>query len=228
MSRAAIAIPFGRGRVIALPRPRTSTLSRTVIAELTAKIMIITVFSSMAIRIARDARATGHVTGMLLVASEALVVALTIVRRRPVVVDRRFWARTLTGFSTFGSALVRPMSQSPIAPEPLTVIICSVGLIVVVLGKLSLGRSFGLAPANRGIVCRGLYQRLRHPIYLGYLITHVGFVLANPGRWNFTVLFLADVALMLRAMAEERTLSEDSSYRAYMDKVRWRIVPGVF
>ena len=59
-------------------------------------------------------------------------------------------------------------------------LISAVGLIVVIVGKMSLGRSFGLMPANRGIVSTGLYRVVRHPIYLGYLITHVGFVAANP------------------------------------------------
>ena len=54
-------------------------------------------------------------------------------------------------------------------PEPLTIAICGIGLIIVVLGKLSLGRSFGLAPANRGVVVeRRCTDCVRHPIYLGY------------------------------------------------------------
>jgi protein-S-isoprenylcysteine O-methyltransferase Ste14 len=97
-----------------------------------------------------------------------------------------------------------------------------------VLGKLSLGRSFGLTPANRGIVSSGIYRVVRHPIYLGYLITHLGFVAANPTHWNLAVLALADVALMLRAICEEQTLAQDPEYRAYVDRVRWRVVPGIF
>ena len=37
----------------------------------------------MAIGIGEDFAATGHITGLLLLASEALVVVLTLVRRRP-------------------------------------------------------------------------------------------------------------------------------------------------
>jgi protein-S-isoprenylcysteine O-methyltransferase Ste14 len=91
-----------------------------------------------------------------------------------------------------------------------------------------LGRSFGLVPANRGIVSSGLYRVVRHPIYLGYLVTHCGFVIANPLNWNLAVLIVADAALMFRAVLEERTLSKDSEYRAYMQRTRWRIVPGLF
>jgi protein-S-isoprenylcysteine O-methyltransferase Ste14 len=103
-----------------------------------------------------------------------------------------------------------------------------VGLTVVVIGKLSLGRSFGLAPANRGVVSTGLYRLVRHPIYLGYLITHIGFVLANGIDWNLSILAIADAALLMRAVREERTLGADPAYRDYMQRVRWRVLPGVF
>jgi protein-S-isoprenylcysteine O-methyltransferase Ste14 len=78
------------------------------------------------------------------------------------------------------------------------------------------------------VVSSGLYRFVRHPIYLGYLTTHVGFVIANPADWNLVVLLAADIALLLRAICEERTLAADDAYRAYMGRVRWRIFPGVF
>jgi protein-S-isoprenylcysteine O-methyltransferase Ste14 len=208
-------------------RPAAQAIGRRDYGELASKIAIVTLFSSMAMRLAQDAAQTGHVTGMLLLASEALVVALTVIRRSAGVVDRTWTARILTMFATFGPPLVRPYSQA-YAPESVTIAISAVGLSIVVLGKISLGRSFGLTPANRGIVCSGLYRLVRHPIYLGYLITHVGFVIANPADWNLFILAAADGALILRAIREERTLALDEQYRSYMDRVRYRLVPGIF
>jgi protein-S-isoprenylcysteine O-methyltransferase Ste14 len=236
VKRLAIASTFP---ALTWPRPSRSSgyglrvqaprgVPRRDLGELAAKILIVTLFSSMAMRLAQDAAQTGHVTGMLLVASEALVVVLTMIRRSAGAVDRTMKARLLTAFSTFGAPLVRPMSGAAIAPESLTIAIAAVGLIIVVLGKLSLGRSFGLAPANRGVVSTGMYRFMRHPIYLGYLITHIGFVAANPADWNLIVLFAADLALMFRAVCEERTLAEDPAYRDYMQRVRWRVIPGIF
>lgn len=223
---------------VALPRwaglraPLRTTIERrgrTIdVGELASKIVIVTLFSFMALRIGEDAARTGHVTGMLLLASEALVIALTIVRRPAALVDRTLRARLLTIVATFGPPLVRPDSLQGLSPDSVTVVISATGLIVVVLGKLSLGRSFGLAPANRGVVSTGVYRFVRHPIYLGYLITHLGFVLANPAEWNFALLLTSDIALMLRARCEEQTLSADEAYRAYMQRVRWRVVPGIF
>lgn len=215
------------GFLVRAEAPRAAASGRDL-GDLAAKILIVTLFSSMAMRLARDCAQTGHVTGMLLVASEALVVVLTMVRRSAGAVDRTLKARLLTAFSTFGAPLVRPMSGAAIAPESLTIAIAALGLIIVVLGKLSLGRSFGLAPANRGVVSTGMYRFIRHPIYLGYLVTHIGFVAANPADWNLAVLAAADVALLFRAVCEEQTLMKDDAYRAYTERVRWRVVPGVF
>jgi protein-S-isoprenylcysteine O-methyltransferase Ste14 len=214
-----------------IPRRETRIrrrLNAPALADALAKVLVVTLFSAMAVRLAEDFLVTGHLTGMLLLASESLVVALTLVRRAAGVVDRSWPARLLTGFSTFGSSLVTPLAVGALAGELLTVTISGVGLLIVVLGKLSLGRSFGLIPANRGIVSTGLYKVLRHPIYLGYLITHTGFLIANPVGWNLFVLGAADIALMLRAVREERTLLKDEAYRAYAARVRWRVIPGVF
>jgi protein-S-isoprenylcysteine O-methyltransferase Ste14 len=232
MKRLALAMPAAIARGAAGYRFRVehppAPAARRDLGELAAKVLIVTLFSSMAMRIAQDCAATGHVTGLLLLASEALVVALTMVRRSAAAVDRTWNARILTAVSTFGPPLVRPVVAGALASEPLTIAIAAVGLIIVVLGKLSIGRSFGLVPANRGIVSTGFYRFVRHPIYLGYLVTHAGFVLANPGAWNLLILVAADVALMFRAVCEERTLAKDPAYRAYTERVRWRIVPGVF
>ncbi|HAK54052.1 MAG TPA: hypothetical protein DCP38_01020 [Acidobacteria bacterium] len=113
------------------------------------------------------------------------------------------------------------------APELLTASMSAVGLAIVVGGKLSLGRSFGLLPAHRGIVVSGMYRLVRHPIYLGYLVTHLAFLCAHPLAWNLTVLAAADLALVVRASLEERTLVRDPDYARYRAGVRWRLVPGL-
>jgi protein-S-isoprenylcysteine O-methyltransferase Ste14 len=106
--------------------------------------------------------------------------------------------------------------------------VSAIGLALVVLGKITLGRSFGVVPANRGVVVTGPYSFVRHPIYTGYLITHVAFLVANPVAWNVAVILIADVALILRALMEERVLSADAEYQGYCQRVGWHLVPGVF
>lgn len=221
-----MSLALTRGQAACSVPVRPAAVTRDY-AEIASKFCILTLFSWMAVRLGQDAARTRHATGILLVASEAIVVALTLVRRRAVIVDRSWRARLLTLFSTFGPPLVAPVSAA-VAPQMLMTAMSAAGLIVVVFAKLSLGRSLGLAPANRGVVSTGMYRLVRHPIYLGYLITHVAFAIDNPSPWNWAILAAGDTVLLFRAMCEERTLALDPQYRGYMQRVPWRLVPGIF
>jgi protein-S-isoprenylcysteine O-methyltransferase Ste14 len=234
MKRVAVSAEAGSGgaaAVAVLPRAHAGPaegLQPADIADIGARVVVVVLFTLLAIRIGSDFLATGRVTGLLLLASETLVVVLTVLRRSTRIVDRSYRARMVTGLSLLGPFLVRPAGVAPLAPEVLTVAFSAVGLLIVIGGKLSLGRSFGLMPANRGVVSTGLYRLVRHPIYMGYLITHVGFLVANPTPWNIFMLAVADVVLMWRAVCEEQTLAKDPAYREYQQVVRWRVMPGVF
>jgi protein-S-isoprenylcysteine O-methyltransferase Ste14 len=211
-----------------LQGPRASVRPASELADFSARLIVVVLFTLMAIRIGSDFLATGRLTGLLLLASETLVVALTVLRRSTADVDRSYRARMLTALSILGPALVQPAVVAALAPEVATVLLSAAGLLVVIGGKLSLGRSFGLMPANRGVVSSGLYRLVRHPIYMGYLITHAGFLLANPTMWNILMVVGADLALMRRAVCEEQTLAKDDAYRSYQQTVRGRVLPGVF
>lgn len=197
-------------------------------ADLAARATIVVLFSIMAVRFGSDFMATGRLTGLFLLASEALVVVLTVFRRSAVTVDRSVKARVLTIVSILGPPLLAPAAVAPLAAEGLTVALSCAGLAVVIAGKITLGRSFALLPANRGVVSNGLYKVVRHPIYMGYLVTHVAFLVASPSLWNIVALIAADAALLVRAVCEEQTLAQDPAYRDYQTRVRWRVVPGVF
>ena len=198
------------------------------VRDLIARACIVALFTLLSINLLGDFMRTGRVTGLLLLAGEALVVVLTVVRRRARLVDRSFTAAVMTTVSLAGPPLLRASNVAPIASDQVTAIISAVGLMVVIVGKMALGRSFGVAPANRGIVVRGPYSFVRHPIYTGYLVTHTGFLLANPVPWNVAVILVADAALVVRALMEERVLKADAEYQGYCQRVGWHLVPGVF
>ena len=198
------------------------------LGDILSRAVIIVLFSFMAVRFGADFLQTGRMTNLLLLISEMLVVALTVLRRAAATVDRSLRARLLTTMSLLGPPLVKPMQMVPLLPPSITVAASVVGLAIVIAGKVTLGRSFGLMPANRGIVSSGVYRVVRHPIYLGYLITHVAFVVANPTPWNLAILVIGDTALLLRAVCEEQTLARDAQYREYQQLVRWRVCPGLF
>jgi protein-S-isoprenylcysteine O-methyltransferase Ste14 len=202
--------------------------SGTVTTDLLARAFVGGLFTLLSINLCAEFLRTGHVTGLLLLAGESLVVVLTIFRRRAMAVDRSAAAAVMTTVSLAGPALLRAVDGQPLASDVATALVSGVGLLLVVVGKIALGRSFGIVPANRGVVVRGPYMLVRHPIYTGYLITHAGFVLAHPMAWNVAIILVADTALVLRALLEERILSGDAAYQQYCRQVGWHLVPGLF
>lgn len=213
----------------ALARLRSLRLLGWESTDVLSRVFVGSLFLALAVRIGENAARTGRVTGLLLVVSEGLVVILMIIRRPAGDVDRRWTARAITMLSIVGPPLVRPLSvPAPGMVDVITAIVSALGLTLEVASKLTLGRSFGLVPANRGVVCTGPYRFVRHPIYLGYLVTHAAFLCANPSLWNLAMLGAADLALMVRAIYEERTLERDRLYLVYEMRVHWRVVPGIF
>jgi protein-S-isoprenylcysteine O-methyltransferase Ste14 len=196
--------------------------------DLLARTIVAALFALMSVNLFTDFLRTGHVTGLLLLASESLVVVLTIVRRRAQFLDRSIAATVATTLSMAGPPLVRSAEGYALAPDMVTALVSAVGLLVVIAGKVALGRSFGIAPANRGIVARGPYGFVRHPIYSGYIVTHIAFAIAHPSPWNLFILTIADGALLVRALIEERLLRTDAQYESYCGRVGWHLVPGLF
>ena len=103
-----------------------------------------------------------------------------------------------------------------------------VGAVVVIGAFLSLNRSFGIAPENRGIRTTGMYRIVRHPMYSGYILVETSIVLNNLSVLNFFILTMSAFFLALRLQAEEQLLKEDPAYQAYAQKTQWKLVPFVF
>jgi len=201
---------------------------RERLADLAARLGVAGLFVLLSINLLADFLRTHHVTGLFLLVSEALVVVLTIFRRRAHTIDRTLQASVATIVSMVGPPLLRAGGVEPLVPDHVTAALSTAGLALVIVGKLVLGRSFGLVPANRGVVAEGPYSFMRHPIYTGYLITHVGFLAAHPTMMNIVVVLISDTALIVRALLEERVLNQDEQYREYCARVGWHLMPGVF
>ncbi|HEU4590494.1 MAG TPA: hypothetical protein VFS13_06255 [Steroidobacteraceae bacterium] len=92
---------------------------------------------------------------------------------------------------------------------------------------------------NRGIVSRGPYSVVRHPAYaaknlawwIGSLPAFIAwFSSGNPRAALYSVLAMAGwtTIYVLRAITEERhLLMGHNGYQEYMQRVRWRFIPGV-
>jgi protein-S-isoprenylcysteine O-methyltransferase Ste14 len=103
-----------------------------------------------------------------------------------------------------------------------------VGITYTQVARLYLGRRFGLLPANRGIVSTGPFRWVRHPIYSGWVILTIGYLMAYPNLRNLAMFLLSLPFLVWRMALEEEHLVQDPEYREYLARTRWRLIPGIF
>ena len=102
------------------------------------------------------------------------------------------------------------------------------GIYLQLWAKVALGKSFGLLPANRGVVTTGPSRWLRHPMYLGYFVNHVGFLLCTFSLYNCALYVALYVMVIFRLFKEEELLSQDAAYQLYRQKVHYRFLPPIF
>jgi protein-S-isoprenylcysteine O-methyltransferase Ste14 len=148
--------------------------------------------------------------------------------RRPaasISLDPRDWILALGG--TLLAMLARPGGAALIPPYVAVAMVAG-GTLISLAAKFSLNRSFGLAPANRGVRMRGAYVFVRHPMYLGYAVVHGAYLLVNPTPFNAALIGLTWWCQFGRVLREERWLMQDGAYRRYAKIVRYRMIPGLF
>jgi protein-S-isoprenylcysteine O-methyltransferase Ste14 len=102
------------------------------------------------------------------------------------------------------------------------------GVALSQVARVYMGRRFGLLPANRGIVSTGPFRFVRHPIYVGWFVLSLGFALSYPSVRNFAMIALTLPFMMWRITLEEELLTADVDYRVYCERVRYRLIPGLY
>jgi protein-S-isoprenylcysteine O-methyltransferase Ste14 len=174
------------------------------------------------------AAATINAQALLLIVAETLGVVLIMLRPRSPTLSLHpaDWLLGLSAVSL--PLLVVPAAPNAVVPAAVTTSLMLIGLALQIYAKLALWRSFGIVPANRGVKVGGPYRVVRHPMYAGYTLTHIGFLLGFPLLQNlllYGAVFAVQIARLLR---EERMLRHDPRYRHYAAAVRYRLLPGIF
>lgn len=168
---------------------------------------------------------TGSWIGFGLLAVNTTMVVLFLSRRQSKDTSRDPIAWTLGAIGTLTPLFLRPTAAPPwiFAGEILQI----AGVVAIALCLFGLGRSFGIVPANRGIKSQGVYQWVRHPLYASEIFFFAGYTLTNPSTWNIGCMGVLVLTQFLRALKEEKLLSEDSHYQDYLKAVRFRFFPGL-
>ncbi len=108
-----------------------------------------------------------------------------------------------------------------LAGDLLAVVACAWLMVSV----LTLGTCFGVLPEARGLVVRGPYRFVRHPVYVGEIGTLAGFTVCSPAWWSVAILTLFVAAQLTRMRLEERALTDAfPEYRAYAERTG-RLLP---
>jgi len=213
------------------PDPPTATAPARIAdraIDAAERLLLLALYAWLVVRLVDGYLRGGGAASLLILPSEGLVVAFMLLRRRASAISRRPGEWALAIAATSAPFLVAPAGGASLVPPVVGATVLVMGLLVQIHAKLTLGRSIGCIPAHRGLKLGGPYRLVRHPMYAGYLLSHLAFLAMNPSVRNLAV-YSACYALQIpRLLAEERLLGRDPEYLAYRASVRYRLVPGLF
>jgi protein-S-isoprenylcysteine O-methyltransferase Ste14 len=79
------------------------------------------------------------------------------------------------------------------------------------------------------VISSGPYAMIRHPMYLGSLLLYILSPLALGSYWAMIPAILIIPVIIVRIRNEESVLARDlSGYQEYMQKTRYRLIPGMW
>ncbi len=171
---------------------------------------------------------THSLIGGAFFAEEMWIVAAYLIRRPARVLSQRPVDWLLAFGGTFGGVLLRPDGAHPHWGVVAGFDVQMIGLVICVASFISLGRSFGFAAADRGLVQRGPYALVRHPIYASYFFLQIGYLLQSLSLRNALIVVFICSCNIGRAVVEERLLLSSGPYSEYRLRVPWRLVPGLW
>jgi protein-S-isoprenylcysteine O-methyltransferase Ste14 len=174
-----------------------------------------------------------HLGHQVLTTAFSLLICWLFLIRRPSAQPRGAGGWISDAAAVGGTVVVLGISQAPRTVENLLAIaaaevLMTIGLVIMVFGLLSLGRSFGIMPRARGLVQSGLYRWVRHPIYLGEFLVFAGILMLALSPLMIAIYTLFVGLQVYRLVVEERTLSTAyPDYAVYCTRTA-RLLPGVY
>jgi protein-S-isoprenylcysteine O-methyltransferase Ste14 len=183
--------------------------------------------------------------GLLLVAR--LLTGLYFLHRAPALLRRRLkwrekerpqWvSRSITGALVLLGRVIAGLdhrygwSQMPL---PL-VLAAGVGLLGVFALQFQVFRENEFAATTveveeeQRVISSGPYAIVRHPMYLSALLLFAFSPLTLGSSWAVLAFLPAPISLVLRLRNEEAVLTRDlPGYEEYCQRVRWRLLPGLW
>jgi protein-S-isoprenylcysteine O-methyltransferase Ste14 len=144
-----------------------------------------------------------------------------------------FGATSLVWFMAMGlERRVHASLMPPALPAlGLAMLLASTGFILWVMRENSFAAPVVKVQADRGhhVVSTGPYALVRHPMYSGAVLFCIGTALLLGSWWGVLISPLFAVLFAVRTGIEERALVADlPGYADYAERVRYRLLPGVW
>jgi protein-S-isoprenylcysteine O-methyltransferase Ste14 len=132
---------------------------------------------------------------------------------------RRVWLPCIMGAFALGAIF-----QSKLGPHGVArwagLVIGIIGLMGVIGARYTLGRSFSVKPKATALVTRGIYSRIRNPIYVSGIVAISGVSIMVWQPYMLALLLVVIPMQILRARKEAAVLEAKfgDEYRAYRQR----------
>ena len=104
-------------------------------------------------------------------------------------------------------------------------ILAAVGGVICVYWYLYWERNF-----QGDLLTEGPYAVIRHPYYSGFILLVIGLAIALPifETRLLAIMTIAVISVYIPKEEEQLLIQYKKKYRRYMNKVRYRLVPGIY
>jgi protein-S-isoprenylcysteine O-methyltransferase Ste14 len=160
-----------------------------------------------------------------------LVLGIAVTRRPPVAQDHSLptSAAVVVSYAyPYAQIAYDGWMPGEIGWPGLGLVLVTVAALLSLTSLLALGRSFGVRPALRNLVTKGPYRLVRHPLYLAYFLSDIGYNLQDWSVGMVLIMLVGWVSVLYRIRAEERVLSGDIRWQSYVASVPYRLLPGLW
>lgn len=141
------------------------------------------------------------------------------------------------GMGFFGAMIIPALDHRfdwtsiPLGVEMAGLAVLNAGLIIMEIAMLQNAFASKLLDINKGqkLIDTGLYARVRHPLYSGSILMILALPLALGSLWGVLPAIIATASLLVRINFEEEMLVKGmDGYREYQERVKFKLVPGIF
>lgn len=177
---------------------------------------------------------------------------LSLMRHDPELVEYRsrlgkdtqrpdYWFLGVFGVAFVGVLVVGPLDAGRFLWAPLPPWAFAVGAVLFVCGEALAAWSMHTntffektvrlqTDRNHRVIASGPYAIIRHPGYVGFIIGYaLGFPLMLTSAWALVPAAIAIASVVVRTGFEDRFLADQlDGYTAYQQKVRYRLLPGIW